>query len=173
MKSFFLIVVIVLSSLVKQGTSDDEPLVQLTLSIGSKRFHREAVELLNTTAVQIQVNVTSTHDSFHNSTVAVENPENGISVRGNSTDHSEEGHVSTGSWVWVVCAIVIILLLIPVILLLVPSFRQRMFFPVAAPTGVSTHQEMPQTKQDATEIQWDLAWMEMANLLDKQHYPGS
>ncbi|KAI4880809.1 hypothetical protein NFI96_031830, partial [Prochilodus magdalenae] len=79
-----------------------------------------------------------------------------------------------GSWVWVVCAIVVILLLVPLILLLVPSFRQRMkFFPATASTGTSAHQEMPQTKQDVTEIQWDLAWMEMANLLDKQHYPGS
>lgn len=31
---------------------------------------------------------------------------------------------------------------------------------------------MPQTKQDVTEIQWDLAWMEMTNLLDKP-CPGS
>ncbi|KAI2663604.1 hypothetical protein H4Q32_012170 [Labeo rohita] len=34
-------------------------------------------------------------------------------------------------------------------------------------------QEMPKTKQDVTEIQWDLPWMEMDNLLDKHQNPGS
>ncbi len=34
-------------------------------------------------------------------------------------------------------------------------------------------QEMPKTKQDVTEIQWDLPWMEMDNLLDKHQTPGS
>lgn len=27
---------------------------------------------------------------------------------------------------------------------------------------------LPATKQDATEVQWDLSWMEMSNLLDKR-----
>lgn len=31
----------------------------------------------------------------------------------------------------------------------------------------------PATKQDATEVQWDLSWMEMSNLLDRQLYPGT
>lgn len=31
----------------------------------------------------------------------------------------------------------------------------------------------PATKQDATEVQWDLSWMEMSNLLEKQLYPGT
>lgn len=33
--------------------------------------------------------------------------------------------------------------------------------------------ELPVTKQDVTEVQWDLSWMEMSNLLDKQLYPGT
>ncbi|KAK1796704.1 hypothetical protein P4O66_009729, partial [Electrophorus voltai] len=80
----------------------------------------------------------------------------------------------SGPWLGVVCAIVVILLLILLIFLLVPSLRTRIkSFPAKAPRVVSAQQEMPQTKQDVTEIQWDLAWMEMANLLDKQQYPGS
>lgn len=31
----------------------------------------------------------------------------------------------------------------------------------------------PATKQDATEVQWDLSWMEMSNLLDKQVHHGT
>lgn len=33
--------------------------------------------------------------------------------------------------------------------------------------------ELPATKQDTTEVQWDLSWMEMSNLLDKHLYPGT
>ncbi|XP_076871034.1 uncharacterized protein LOC143521707 isoform X2 [Brachyhypopomus gauderio] len=96
-----------------------------------------------------------------------------ITVSDNADAHSEEED-SSGPWLEVLCATLVILLLIPLVLLLVPSIRQRIkFFPTKAPRVVSAQQEMPQTKQDVTEIQWDLAWMEMANLLDKQQYPGS
>ncbi|KAL6458108.1 hypothetical protein MHYP_G00333380 [Metynnis hypsauchen] len=158
MNSLSVVVAIALSSLlVKHGSSDDGPLKEKTM---------------NSTVAAIQNN-TNAPGGLYNSTNAVESSESGISGRGNSTSLQEEENVSTGSWVWVVCVIVVILLVIPVILLLVPSFRQRMkFFPASASTGMSALQEMPQTKQDVTEIQWDLAWMEMANLLDKQHYPG-
>ncbi|KAJ3581390.1 hypothetical protein NHX12_016696 [Muraenolepis orangiensis] len=27
--------------------------------------------------------------------------------------------------------------------------------------------DVPETKQDVTEVQWDLSWMEMSGLLDK------
>ncbi len=33
--------------------------------------------------------------------------------------------------------------------------------------------ELPATKQDMTEVQWDMSWMEMSNLLDKQLYPDT
>lgn len=32
---------------------------------------------------------------------------------------------------------------------------------------------LPATKQDATEVQWDLSWMEMSNLIDRQVYPST
>ncbi|XP_036426528.1 uncharacterized protein LOC118808163 isoform X2 [Colossoma macropomum] len=167
MNSLSLVVAIVLSSLlVKHGASDDGPLIQQTSDTSQPTLKKHYTlnetsheDTMNATVAPIQ-NATKAPEGLYNSTNAVESSESGIS--------------GSGSWVWVVCVIVVILLLIPVILLLVPSFRQRMkFFPASASTGMSALQEMPQTKQDATEIQWDLAWMEMANLLDKQHYPGS
>ncbi|KAL7891284.1 hypothetical protein AOLI_G00007600 [Acnodon oligacanthus] len=182
MNSLSLVVAIVLSSLlVKHGSSDDGPLIQQISSQPMLRkhytlnetSHEDAIKIMNATVAPIQ-NATKAAEGLHNSTNAVESSENGISGRGNSTSLQEEKNVSTESWVWAVCATVVILLLIPVILLLVPSFRQRMkFFPASASTRMSALQEMPQTKQDVTEIQWDLGWMEMANLLDKQQYPGS
>ncbi|MCJ8729756.1 hypothetical protein PDJAM_G00110210 [Pangasius djambal] len=94
-----------------------------------------------------------------------------ITVSGISKDHSEEENTFIGAWVWAICVMVIILLLIPITFLLVPSLRKRVkFFPKCR--EYNAHQEMPRTKQDVTEIQWDLAWMEMTNLLDKP-YPGS
>lgn len=32
---------------------------------------------------------------------------------------------------------------------------------------------LPATKQDVTEVQWDLPWMEMSSLMDKQLYCGT
>lgn len=32
---------------------------------------------------------------------------------------------------------------------------------------------LPATKQDATEVQWDLSWMEMSNLIDRHAYPNT
>ncbi|KAL7832659.1 hypothetical protein SRHO_G00296770 [Serrasalmus rhombeus] len=165
MNSLSLVVAIALSSLlVKHGSSDDRPQVTSSTSqpiLRTQDILKEtsnAFKDMNATVAATQ-NPTKSPEGLHNSTNAVESSESWMSGR--------------GSWVWVVCVIVVILLLIPVILLLVPSFRQRMkFFPASASTGMSALQEMPQTKQDVTEIQWDLAWMEMANLLDKQHYPG-
>ncbi|CAB1457019.1 unnamed protein product [Pleuronectes platessa] len=36
------------------------------------------------------------------------------------------------------------------------------------PAGV-----LPATKLDVTEVQWDLSWMEMSNLLEKDSYCGT
>lgn len=52
-------------------------------------------------------------------------------------------------------------------------FREKLY---ACPNGAyrreRVQQEMPKTKQDVTEIQWDLPWMEMDNLLGKQQNAG-
>lgn len=32
---------------------------------------------------------------------------------------------------------------------------------------------IPATMQDVSEVQWELSWMEMSSLMDKQLYPGT
>ncbi|KAF4078915.1 hypothetical protein AMELA_G00187210 [Ameiurus melas] len=127
----------------------------------------------NNTNVTLE-NVTKAHEGFYKCahlSASVESPESWLSVRGIATHQAKEENTFIAAWVWAVCVIVIILLLIPITFLLVPSLRQRVkFFPTSR--EFNTLQEMPQTKQDVTEIQWDLAWMEMTNLLDKP-CPGS
>ncbi|XP_050969150.1 uncharacterized protein LOC127167268 [Labeo rohita] len=83
---------------------------------------------------------------------------------------------SEASLVWLsgLCIILVFLVLLPVIWLLFPGFREKLH--VCLNRGYKregVQQEMPKTKQDVTEIQWDLPWMEMDNLLDKHQNPGS
>ncbi|XP_016398230.1 uncharacterized protein LOC107731621 [Sinocyclocheilus rhinocerous] len=94
----------------------------------------------------------------------------------NSTDDSKDENTFTGSLVWVsgLCVILILLVLLPVLWLLFPGFREKLHAcPNRAFKRERVQQEMPKTKQDVTEIQWDLPWMEMDNLLDKHQTPGS
>ncbi|XP_027010297.1 Fc receptor-like protein 5 [Tachysurus fulvidraco] len=146
--------------------------VTLTCKTSNNLYHaliyKDGVSM-NNANVTIE-NVTKSYEGFYkcvDPTAAVESPENWLSVR----DNSEEKNSFVAAWVWVVCVIVIILLLIPVTFLLVPSLRRRVkLFPRCRETNA--HQEMPKTKQDVTEIQWDLGWMEMTNLLDNVPYTG-
>ncbi|TRY91946.1 hypothetical protein DNTS_035446 [Danionella cerebrum] len=93
-----------------------------------------------------------------------------ITVIYNSTVESNEENQS-GSLAWVsgLCIILVLLVAVPVIWLLFPGLREKLF---ACPNGAwkreMVPQEMPKTKQDVTEVQWDLPWMEMDNLLQKQ-----
>lgn len=32
---------------------------------------------------------------------------------------------------------------------------------------------LPATRQDVTEVQWELSWMEMSSLMDKHLYSGT
>ncbi|XP_059417080.1 uncharacterized protein LOC132152298 [Carassius carassius] len=89
---------------------------------------------------------------------------------------SEDEKTFTGSLVWVsgLCVILVLLVLFPVLWLLFPGFRENLHVcPNRAFRRERVQQEMPKTKQDMTEIQWDLPWMEMDNLLDKHQNPGS
>ncbi|XP_067314526.1 uncharacterized protein [Pseudorasbora parva] len=78
------------------------------------------------------------------------------------------------AWVSGLCIILVLLVLLPMLWLMCPSFREKL---CVCPNGAfrreRVQQEMPETKQDVTEIQWDLPWMEMDNLLNKQQNPGS
>ncbi|KAK2835847.1 hypothetical protein Q5P01_016331 [Channa striata] len=96
----------------------------------------------------------------------IESPESWLSVR---PDQS--------SWKWIIVSCgVVLLLLIPLTVWLVCHYRYQAscacsfcpFFNRDVAAGV-----LPVTKQDVTEVQWDLSWMEMANLLDKQLCPGT
>ncbi|KAL1272772.1 hypothetical protein QQF64_028634 [Cirrhinus molitorella] len=89
---------------------------------------------------------------------------------------SEDEKPHTGSLVWVsgLCIILVLLLLLPLLWLFFPGFREKLHAcPNRAYRRERVQQEMPKTKQDVTEIQWDLPWMEMDNLLDKRQNPGS
>ncbi|XP_030647004.1 low affinity immunoglobulin gamma Fc region receptor II [Chanos chanos] len=100
-----------------------------------------------------------------------ESLESWLSVRVNSTYDSEEGTLSTGvTWIWVlIVPLMVIMLSIPVVWLFLPCFRNNNGFCLTKTSkGGAALQEMPKTKQDATEIQWEQPWVEMANLLDKQ-----
>ncbi|KTF79054.1 hypothetical protein cypCar_00030702 [Cyprinus carpio] len=93
-----------------------------------------------------------------------------------SYDSTEDEKTFTGSLVWVsgLCVILVILVVFPLLWLLFPSFREKLHVcPNRAFRRERVQQEMPKTKQDVTEIQWDLPWMEMDNLLDKHQNPGS
>lgn len=109
----------------------------------------------------------------------MESPESWLSVRparGNLTSDGTAASTSD-SWKWIIvsCGIVLIFL-VPLTVWLVRSYRYHTFctrscWPVSKEDLPAV--ELPATKQDMTEVQWDLSWMEMSNLLDKQLYPGT
>ncbi|XP_039667697.1 uncharacterized protein LOC120565756 [Perca fluviatilis] len=109
----------------------------------------------------------------------LESPESWLSVRpdrGNFTSTDWTAASSSGSWKWIVPCAIVPLFLIPVTVWLVRHYsyqtlgtRRCWSFSKEDLPAV----EIPATKQDVTEVQWDLSWMEMSNLLDKQLYPGT
>ncbi|XP_032381916.1 neogenin isoform X1 [Etheostoma spectabile] len=109
----------------------------------------------------------------------LESPESWLSVRpdrGNFTSTDWTANSISGSWKWIVPCAVVPLLLILVTVWLVRHYsyqtlgtRRCWSFSKEELPAV----ESPATKQDVTEVQWDLSWMEMSSLLDKQLYPGT
>ncbi|XP_034561671.1 uncharacterized protein LOC117828570 [Notolabrus celidotus] len=96
----------------------------------------------------------------------MESPESWLSVRPDQ-----------GSWMWITASCgLLLLLLVPLSVWLVHRYRYQAFCTRSC-WPVSTEEPgdvgLPATKQDVTEVQWDLSWMEMSNLLDKQLYPGT
>ncbi|XP_029939201.1 uncharacterized protein LOC115381750 isoform X2 [Salarias fasciatus] len=97
--------------------------------------------------------------------------------RGNFTStHGTEASTS-GSWKWILLSCGVILLCItPLTIWLIYHHRNHMFctkscWPLSKEDVPAV--ALPATKQDVTEVQWDLSWMEMSNLLDKHLYPGT
>ncbi|KAM4575656.1 uncharacterized protein V3H82_010146 [Fundulus diaphanus] len=80
------------------------------------------------------------------------------------------------AWKWIVASCCVVFLFLVPLIWLIYRYRYRMFYTQSCwplskenvPAG-----PLPATKQDVTEVQWDLSWMEMSNLLDKQLYPGT
>uniref|UniRef100_A0AAQ5Y1T7 Ig-like domain-containing protein n=1 Tax=Amphiprion ocellaris TaxID=80972 RepID=A0AAQ5Y1T7_AMPOC len=110
----------------------------------------------------------------------MESPESWLTVRadrGNFTSADGAAASSGGSWIWIlVSCVVLLLILIPLSVWLVCHYRRQMFstqscWPLSKENIPAV--PLPATKQDVTEVQWDLSWMEMSNLLDKQLYPGT
>lgn len=108
----------------------------------------------------------------------MESPQGWLSVmqQGNFTlkDGKETSTNDASRWIVALCC-VLLLFLIPLIWLIKRN-RYRMFgiwscWPLSKENIPAV--PAPVTKQDVTEVQWDLSWMEMSNLLDKQLYPGT
>ncbi|AWP11236.1 Hypothetical protein SMAX5B_017595 [Scophthalmus maximus] len=110
----------------------------------------------------------------------MQSPESWLSVRpdrANSTSTEETPASTSGSWNWIIvsCGLVL-LLLIPLTVWLVCRYRYGKLCTHGCWPGSKQDvpsEEQPATKQDATEVQWDLSWMEMSNLLDKELYRGT
>ncbi|XP_071343025.1 uncharacterized protein [Trachinotus anak] len=104
----------------------------------------------------------------------MESPESWLSVRpsrGNFTSTEGKPASTRGAWKWIIVSCgVVLLLLIPVTVWLVYHYRYQKFctcscWPLSKQDIPA--EAFPATKQDVTEVQWDLSWMEMSNLLDK------
>ncbi|XP_068175874.1 putative high affinity immunoglobulin gamma Fc receptor IB isoform X3 [Antennarius striatus] len=108
----------------------------------------------------------------------MESPESWLSVRAAQGDFTPTNGTGawSGSWKWTVSCILVLLFLIPLTVWLVCRYRYQMIctrscWPVSR--GDQPALELPATKQDTTEVQWDLSWIEMSSLLDKQLCPGT
>ncbi|XP_061681159.1 uncharacterized protein LOC133503492 isoform X2 [Syngnathoides biaculeatus] len=102
-------------------------------------------------------NVTEGHEGFYKCASQdgkLESPQSWLSV--------------TSSWIWILVSCVLIIL-IPLAILLIHHFRYKMFYAQSCWREGTPAAVLPATKQDVTEVQWDLSWMEMSNLL----YPGT
>ncbi|XP_030288885.1 uncharacterized protein LOC115591226 isoform X2 [Sparus aurata] len=108
----------------------------------------------------------------------MESPASWLSVRpdrGNVTSTDGTAASTSGSWKWVILSCGL-LFLVPLTVWLIFHYRHQTFCTRSCCPASKEDLpavELPATKQDMTEVQWDLSWMEMSNLLDKQLYPGT
>ncbi|XP_034387484.1 uncharacterized protein LOC117730087 [Cyclopterus lumpus] len=127
-------------------------------------------------------NVTRGDEGYYKCTSGeMESPETWLSVRPdpglNFTSTDGTAASTIGSWKWILISCVVVLLfLIPLTVWLARHQRCRTFctrrrWPLSKETLPEV--ELPATDQEVTEVQWDLSWMEMSDLLDKQLFPGA
>ncbi|CAL8306893.1 unnamed protein product [Lota lota] len=87
--------------------------------------------------------------------------------------HETSPFPDSGIWKWSITSSVAVVLLFSIVLIVWLVHRRwgkRSRRDCGWPgfkAGVA-NVDVPKTKQDVTEVQWDLSWMEMSNLLDKQ-----
>ncbi|KAK9514596.1 hypothetical protein VZT92_026626 [Zoarces viviparus] len=112
----------------------------------------------------------------------MESPESWLSVRPdpglNFTSIDGTAASTSGSWKWIIVSCGIVpLVLIPLTVWLLRHHRSYQTFCTCRCWPFSKENlpaaELPATKQDVTEVQWDLSWMEMSHLLDRQLCPGT
>ncbi|XP_049588267.1 limbic system-associated membrane protein isoform X2 [Syngnathus scovelli] len=132
-------------------------------------FFRNGIEMFTSSSLSptaemklsIQ-NVSEAHEGFYKCASedgTLESPQSWLSVTSDffSTDVSAASTSSSWTWLAVLCILMILILLA---ILLIHHFS--CWTGSSEETPASAH---PATKQDVTEVQWDLSWMEMSNLL--------
>ncbi|KAI1888775.1 hypothetical protein AGOR_G00172190 [Albula goreensis] len=139
-------------------------------SANTTAFYRNGVEILPHSGTEMTIHSATIADQgFYKCAVSngTESPETWLSVRGNltfqptfPTEVQTSSKKGAGSWLMVVvpCCILGILVVVALGLL---AFRRSGCSLAGYFAGGSPKEEVPQTKPDATEIQWDLPWMEM------------
>ncbi|XP_077572775.1 uncharacterized protein LOC144196458 [Stigmatopora nigra] len=136
-------------------------------------FFRNGVKAYGTETKLTLKNVGEEHEGYYKCASQdgkLESPQSWLSVKRNLFSGDEPASSSSGSWIWVVVSC-IILIIIPLAILLIHHLRYKMFYTHSCwtiPGEETSAGGLPATKQDGTEVQWDLSWMEMSNLL----YPG-
>ncbi|XP_020774563.1 protein CEPU-1-like [Boleophthalmus pectinirostris] len=134
----------------------------------------------NKTIMMTIENVTQEHEGFYkckSEDTGIESEESWFSVQtsqGTTPEHEADATNGPGLWIIVSCTIVLLFLVSVSVWLI---WRNR--YKVICTNSWRPHHtqdipsvDPPVTKQDVTEVQWDLSWMEMTNLLDKNLYPG-
>lgn len=105
----------------------------------------------------------------------MESPDSWLSVKCNSTwtDWTDDSTHGTGTWIIISSAVMVILFFLTTLLIVCLVHHRRGKQSTQACCCPSSkaepaRKEVPKTHQDATEVQWDLSWMELSHLLDKQ-----
>ncbi|KAK1896970.1 Cell adhesion molecule-related/down-regulated by oncogene [Dissostichus eleginoides] len=164
-----------------QGAEGRSNAVYIKVSYGAIILKTPAFPVFEDRVIQMTLeNVTQEDEGFYKCASQdrkMESPEAWLSVsphRGNftSTDERAASNSGSGKWVIVSCG-VLLLFFIPVTVWLLHHYRfcTCRCWPFSKERLQAV--ELPATKQDVTEVQWDLSWMEMSNLLDKQLFPGT
>ncbi|KAJ3598950.1 hypothetical protein NHX12_032913 [Muraenolepis orangiensis] len=123
-------------------------------------FFKDGVELATRSSGLAMENVSKAQEGFYKCTSpdrTLESPESWLSVQ----------------WTWIISSVAggLLLFSIGLIIWLIHHRwgKQRSALDRRWPSSKAdvASADVPETKQDVTEVQWDLSWMEMSGLLDK------